>query len=74
MVKLPALITEGVRVLERGARAPAENPLAGVRGTLIAGFCLVAGAILLAFDRPWPVWSALFAAALVLAFRRGGEP
>lgn len=71
IVKLPALVTEGVRVLERGTRAPAENPLTGMRGTLIAGFCLVAGAILLAFGRPWPVWGALFAAAFVLAFRRG---
>lgn len=72
MVKLPALVSEGVRVLQRSTRAPTESPLAGMRGTLIAGFCLVAGAILLAYGRPWPLWSALFAAALVLAFRRGG--
>ncbi|HEX6534172.1 MAG TPA: AarF/UbiB family protein [Gemmatimonadaceae bacterium] len=72
IVKLPSLVTEGVRVLERSARAPAEHPLAGVRGTLIAGFCLVAGAILMAFGRPWPIWGALFAAAVVLALRRGG--
>jgi len=71
MVKLPSLVTEGVRVLERSTRAPAENPLTGVRGTLIAGFCLVAAAILMAFRQPWPVWTALFAAALLLAFRRG---
>jgi ubiquinone biosynthesis protein len=70
-VKIPLLITEGVRVLERNARRPAENPLAGVRGTLIAGFCLVAGAILMAFGGPWPLWTALFGAALALAVRRG---
>jgi ubiquinone biosynthesis protein len=72
MVKLPSLVTEGVRALERSTRAPAQNPLAGVRGTLIAGFCLVAAAILMAFGRPWPVWVALFAVALVLGLRRGG--
>ncbi len=72
MVKLPSLVTEGVRVLQRSTQAPAEHPLAGVRGTLIAGFCLVAAAILMAFHQPWPVWGGLFLAAIVLAFRRGG--
>lgn len=71
MVKLPSLVTEGVRVLERSTRTPPDNPLTGVRGTLIAGFCLVAAAILMAFGRPWPMWTALFVAAVLLAFRRG---
>ena len=70
-VKIPLLITEGVRVLERNARRPAENPLTGVRGTLIAGFCLLAGAILMAFGGPWPLWGALFGGAVLLAARRG---
>ncbi|HUX34155.1 MAG TPA: AarF/UbiB family protein [Gemmatimonadaceae bacterium] len=70
-VKLPSLITEGVRVLERSTRPRAENPLKGVRATLLAGFCLVAGAILMAFGVSWPVWSVLYASALLLAFRRG---
>lgn len=70
-VKLPSLITEGVRVLERSTRPPAENPLKGVRATLLAGFCLVAGAILMAFGAAWPIWSVLYASALLLAFRRG---
>lgn len=70
-VKIPLLVTEGVRVLEQNTRRPAENPLAGVRGTLIAGFCLVAGAILMAFGGPWPLWAGLFGTALLLAVRRG---
>ena len=74
LVKLPTLVTEGVRVLERSTRAPAEHPLSGVRGTLLAGFCLVAGAILLAFGAAWPVWGTLFGASFILAFRRGGGP
>ena len=72
VVKLPSLVTEGVRVLERSTRPPAENPLKGVRATLLAGFCLVAGAIIMAFGGAWPLWAALFASALLLAFRRGG--
>ncbi len=71
MVKMPLLMTEGLRVLEKVAKKPPENPLSGLRGTLIAGSCLVAGAIAMGFRVPWPVWGALFAIALVLAVRRG---
>ena len=66
----PMLITEGLRFLEKSTRQPPENPLAGLRGTIMAGCSLVAGAILVAFDGPWPLWSMLFALALVLALRR----
>lgn len=72
LVKLPSLVTEGVRVLERNTRPAAENPLAGIRATLLAGFCLVAAAILMAFGAAWPLWGGLFGGALLLAFRRGG--
>lgn len=72
LMKIPLLVTEGVRVLERNTKRSGENPLAGVRGTLLAGFALVAGAILLAFDAPWPLWSTLFVVSVILGTRRGG--
>jgi ubiquinone biosynthesis protein len=71
LVKVPLLVTEGVRVLEKSTKRAPENPFTGVRGTLIAGFCLVAGAILMAFGGPWPLWVGLFALAPLLALRRG---
>jgi ubiquinone biosynthesis protein len=71
LVKLPSLVTEGVRVLERNTSTPTQNPLVGIRATLLAGFCLMSGAILMVFGTAWPIWGSLFAAALVLAFRRG---
>jgi ubiquinone biosynthesis protein len=71
VVKMPLLMTEGLRVLEKVARKPPENPLSGIRGTLIAGSCLVAGAIAMGFGAPWPVWAGLFVIALLLALRRG---
>jgi ubiquinone biosynthesis protein len=70
MAKLPLLITDGLRVLEKYAERPKENPLSGLRGTLIAGSCLVAGAVAMGFRAPWPLWSALFLAAIVLAVRK----
>lgn len=71
VLKAPALITEGLRFLEKTTRQPQENPLAGMRGTVLAGFCLVAGAVLLAFGGPWPIWTVLFVLALILALRPG---
>ena len=65
LVKAPMLVTEGLRFLEKTTRQPPENPLSGMRGTLFAGFCLVAAAILLAFEGPWPLWAALFLLAFI---------
>ncbi|HEY7683170.1 MAG TPA: AarF/UbiB family protein [Gemmatimonadales bacterium] len=70
MAKMPLLITDGLRVLEKVARQPPANPLSGLRGTLIAGSCLVAAAISMGFGAPWPVWAGLFVIAFFLAIRR----
>ena len=45
------------------------SPLAGMHATLLGGFCLLAGAILLALRAPWPVWVVLFLVALLLVGR-----
>jgi ubiquinone biosynthesis protein len=71
LARAPLLITEGLRVLERTTQRRAEQPLAGVRGTLFAGFALVAGAILMAFHGPWPLWAGLFLLTPFVAFRKG---
>jgi ubiquinone biosynthesis protein len=71
MAKMPLLVSDGLRVLERVARQPQQNPLSGLRGTLIAGSCLVAAAISMGFGAPWPVWVGLFVIAFFLAIRRG---
>ncbi len=71
LVKAPLLVTEGIQVLEKSIRRPPESPLTGVRATLLAGFCVVAGAILASSGVAWPFWSAFFAIAILLAWRRG---
>jgi ubiquinone biosynthesis protein len=71
LIKAPLLVTEGLKVLERATRKPPSNPLTGVRGTLYAGFCLLAGAILVAFGKPVEIWAPLFLISLILALRRG---
>ena len=74
LVKLPLLVTQSLRALEKSTRGtPPENPLAGMRGSLLAGFSLVAGAILLAYRMPWPLYATLFAVAAFLALRPGNR-
>jgi ubiquinone biosynthesis protein len=68
--KAPALITEGLRLLEQTARRSPENPFAGLRGTIFGGFCLLAGAVLAGARGPWPVWVGLFLAGLAAALHR----
>jgi ubiquinone biosynthesis protein len=70
LAKMPLMITDGLRVLEKYAHQPNEPPLSGLRGTLIAGSCLVAGAVAMGFRSPWPLWSGLFLLAFILAVRR----
>jgi ubiquinone biosynthesis protein len=68
--KAPNLITEGLRLLEQATHRSPGNPLAGLRGTLFGGFCMVAGAILAGAHGPWPVWSILFLVGIVAALHR----
>jgi len=67
--KSPLILTEGIKAVESNLKKPPSGPLNGARGTLLAGFCLLAGALLLAFHGPWFVWTALFLLAAFLAIR-----
>ncbi|HXT51290.1 MAG TPA: AarF/UbiB family protein [Thermoanaerobaculia bacterium] len=71
LVKMPMLVTQGLRALDKATKQHPENPFAGLRGTLLGGFCIVAGAILAAFHGPWPLYVALFLLGLFLALRKG---
>jgi len=71
LVKAPMLVTEGLRLLESQTRRPAENPFAGIRGTIFGGFCLLAGAILASTGAPWYWATLLFVVGILLAVRPG---
>ncbi len=70
-IKLPILVTEGVRFLDERRQRPPDPPLSGLRGTVFGGFCLVAGAILAGSGAPWPLWGGLIALGLLLQLNRG---
>lgn len=67
--KSPLILTEGMQVLETNLKKPPAGPLNGVRGTLLSGFCILAGAFILASNGPWYVWAILFILAVFLALR-----
>ncbi len=71
VIKLPILVTEGVRFLDEHRQRPPESPLSGLRGTVFGGFCLVAGAILAGNGAPWPLWGGLLTLGLLLQLNRG---
>jgi hypothetical protein len=60
-----------MRFLEQRTRRTPQEPLKGMRATLFGGFCLVSGAILVAFEGPWPLWSFLLLLGVLLSLRRG---
>jgi ubiquinone biosynthesis protein len=64
-------VIEALRLLEQTTRRPTENPLAGLRGTLFGGFCMVAGAVLAASGGPWYMWGPLFVVGILTALHRG---
>ncbi len=71
MVKAPLLITQGLRFLEEATRQPSDNPLTGLRGSLFAGFNVMAGAMLLTFKAEhWQLSLPFFIIAAVLVLRK----
>lgn len=70
LTKAPMLITEGLRLIESASHRPQENPLANLHLTLLAGSCMIAAAILVAFGKPWYTWTPLIAASVLLALWR----
>jgi ubiquinone biosynthesis protein len=71
MGRMPALVSETQRYFEQRTRQKPMAPLRGMRATLFGGFCLVSGAILVAFDGPWLLWSFLLLLGVLLSLRRG---
>jgi ubiquinone biosynthesis protein len=66
----PLILNEGLRKLETSLKQPSNGPTSGVRATILAGFCLVAGAIVATLGGPWPVWALFFLLGLILALRK----
>ena len=66
----PLLVTEGLRILEHSNRAQDPHPATITGYALFGGLALVAGAVVIGTDGPWPVSVGLFVLAAVSALRR----
>jgi len=65
-IQLPKLITDGSRAIDEFlSESQRENPLAGLKSSLIAGACIVGGVIALVQGGPPLLWIGLFASSLL---------
>ena len=64
----PLIVSEGLKSLDANLKKPPLE-INIIRNSLLAGFCLITAAILLSFGTPWPLWTALFLIAIILALR-----
>jgi len=72
LMRLPQLAASGVTFLEEqlSDRRP-QRPLAGLRSGILAGSCLIAGALVVVQGGPILLWIAFFLAAILLAIFGG---
>lgn len=69
MVRLPRLLSAGFRHLEtRLDGRPLPDPMAGLRGSIVAGASVIGGVLALLMGGPWFLWSGLFGIAILLYF------
>lgn len=67
MVRLPGLVADSSRMWDQTLNEkPQENPLAGLRSSLIAGACIVGGVLAYVQGAHPAMWISLFAASLLL--------
>lgn len=65
----PLALNESLQALEGRLKQTEPDHFKGIRSALLAGFCLIAATILIAFGGPWLVTTALFLAAILFAAR-----
>lgn len=63
----PLIISEGLKSFETSLKKTPTGEMRGIRASILAGFCLLAGTILVSTGAPWPVWVGLFTLAAILA-------
>jgi predicted unusual protein kinase regulating ubiquinone biosynthesis (AarF/ABC1/UbiB family) len=65
----PLVLNEGIRFLENNLRRSPPQRLSRLSGAIFAGFCLLAGALIVSLDGPWALWLLLFILGIIVAFR-----
>jgi hypothetical protein len=63
------ILSEGLKSFETNLKKTPSRDIITIRYSLLAGFCLLTGALLLSFGQPWPFWVALFIIAIIFALK-----
>lgn len=69
LANAPMILAHTLQQIEHQRLAPVPDPVPGLKVTILAGFFLVAVALLVVAGVPWPIWLALLFFALGLAAR-----
>ncbi|HET7462608.1 MAG TPA: AarF/UbiB family protein, partial [Longimicrobium sp.] len=66
-IRLPQLLSAGFKFADEHLNSPPQNPLSGIKGSILAAACIVGG-VLAAIQHASPLlWGALFVLAVVLS-------
>jgi ubiquinone biosynthesis protein len=67
----PLILSEGLKKLENSlSEKPPSRRLGGSSAAILAGFSILAGAVVVALEGPCTIWAALFGFAAFLALRK----
>jgi ubiquinone biosynthesis protein len=66
----PLILSEGLKSIETNLKRTSDGQINSIRNSILAGFCLMAGVILVVSGGPWWVWGILFLLAVILALRK----
>ena len=69
VVQLPALLSSGMRVARETLDAPRRDALSGLKGSILAGACIIGGVLAVGMHAPVAVWVALFVVALAIVLK-----
>ncbi len=71
VAQLPGFLSAGFRVASEAIehRRPVNNPLAGVRSSILGGALAIAGVLAYVQQSPWWLWAACWLVALVTVLR-----
>jgi hypothetical protein len=65
----PLILSEGLKTIESNLKKAPSRDTQIIRNSILAGFCLLTGALLLSFGAPWPAWTIIFIFAIIFALR-----
>ncbi|MDI6402250.1 AarF/UbiB family protein [Balneolaceae bacterium ANBcel3] len=69
LMRLPRITADALSYFEEyvNDRSPAQNPILGLKGSILSGACVIAGTFAFVQGGPWPLWVILFIVAILIA-------